>query len=195
MSIVSQPKTCAIIVYMSKKKPDFIDNLVAWGCHLLHLDKHTAIFQQLAKFVIVGFTNTAINWTIYFSAVQFANVEPLVASAIAFAIATVFNYWASTTWVFNTTNEKTKLRLFIEFTVFNGFAFLAFDEGLLWFLIYVLGWNYMIAKVVTTACGMVFNFITRKMFLEDRKNAKTTKSKAGTGAKKPTRTQTKHKRS
>lgn len=174
---------------MTKKKPDFIDNIVAWGCRLLHLDKHTTIFQQLAKFVIVGFTNTAINWAIYFSLVQFSNVAPLIASAIAFAISTVFNYWASTTWVFNTTNHKTRLHLFIEFTVFNGFAFLLFDEGLLWFLIYVLDWNYMIAKVVTTACGMVFNFITRKMFLEDygseKSNRKTTKSSA----------QSKHKRS
>jgi len=152
---------------MTKKKPDFVDNLVAWGCQLLHLEKHTPMFQQLAKFVIVGCTNTAINWIIYFSLVHFTGVMPLISSAIAFSISTIFNYWASTTWVFNTTSHKTRRRLFIEFTVFNGFAFLAFDEGLLWFLIYPLGWNYMIAKVLTTACSMVFNFITRKMFLED----------------------------
>lgn len=158
---------CAIMVIMIKQKEDFIDKIVAWGCQLLHLDKHTKMFQQLAKFVIVGCTNTAINWIIYFSLVHFASVVPLVASAIAFAISTVFNYWASTTWVFDTTGKKTRRRLFVEFTVFNGFAFLAFDEGLLWLLIYPLGWNYMLAKVVTTACGMVFNFITRKMFLED----------------------------
>lgn len=149
------------------RKPDFIDQIVAWGCQLLHLEKYTKIIQQLAKFVIVGFTNTAINWAIYFSSVHFAGIDPLIASAIAFAISTIFNYWASTTWVFDTTGNKTRRRLFIEFTVFNGFAFLAFDEGLLWLLIYPLGLNYMIAKVITTACGMVFNFVTRKMFLED----------------------------
>lgn len=157
---------------MTKRKPDFIDNIVTWGCQIFHLEKHTVIFQQLAKFAIVGFTNTAINWIIYFSLVHFASVAPLVASAIAFAISTIFNYWASTTWVFDTTSKKTRSRLFIEFTVFNGFAFLAFDEGLLWFLIYPLGWNYMLAKVVTTACGMVFNFVTRKMFLEDHSTMK-----------------------
>ncbi len=164
---------------MAKKKQDSIDKIVAWGCQLLHLDRHTKMFQQLAKFVIVGCTNTAINWAIYFGLVHFADVAPLVASAIAFAISTVFNYWASTTWVFDTTSKKTRCRLFVEFTVFNGFAFLTFDEGLLWFLIYPLGWNYMLAKVVTTACGMVFNFITRKMFLEDSNalKAKLTKNR------------------
>lgn len=162
---------------MTRKKPDFIDNIVTWGCQLLRLEKYTKIFQQLAKFVIVGFTNTAINWTIYFSSVQFAKIDPLIASAIAFAISTVFNYWASTTWVFDTTSNKTRRRLFIEFTVFNGFAFLAFDEGLLWLLIYPLGWNYMIAKVLTTACGMIFNFVTRKIFLEDNNAIKSNLAK------------------
>lgn len=152
---------------MTKQKPDFVDQIVAWGCHLLHLDKHTKVFQQLAKFVIVGVINTAINWIIYFSLVQFVGVLPLISSAIAFAISTIFNYWASTTWVFNTTSNKTRRRLFIEFTIFNGFAFLTFDEGLLWVLIYPLGLNYMVAKVITTTCSMIFNFITRKIFLED----------------------------
>lgn len=162
---------------MVKRKPDIVDRLVAWGCQLLHLDKHTAMFQQLAKFTIVGFTNTAINWTIFALALVLLPIpdeviKSVVASAIAFAIATIFNFWASTTWVFNTTNKKSRRRLFIEFAVFTGIAFLVFDEGLLALLV-SLQWHPMIAKVVTTACGMVFNFITRKMFLEDKNALKT----------------------
>lgn len=153
-----------------KSDGDIIDRLVAWGCNLLHLSKFTKTFQQLAKFFIVGCTNTAINWIIF--AIMLAVLpiadevaRSVVASAIAFAISTIFNFWASITWVFNTTGEKTRRRLFIEFAIFNGIAFLAFDEALLALLV-SLGWHPMIAKVLTTACGMVFNFITRKMFLE-----------------------------
>lgn len=154
------------------RKEDIIDKLVAWGCKILHLDKHTAMFQQLAKFVIVGFANTAINWVISFSLYLIPNFSPLWANTIAFAISTIFNFWASTTWVFNTTNKKSRRRLFIEFAVFNGFSFLAFDIGLYAILYYDLHWHKVISKVVTTACGMVFNFITRKMFLEDHKTKK-----------------------
>lgn len=153
-----------------KKQGDIVDRLVEWGCHLLHLDKHTKIFQQLAKFVIVGFTNTAINWVISFSLYLIPNFSPLWANTIAFAISTIFNFWASTTWVFDTTNKKTKKRLFIEFAVLNGFSFLSFDIGLYALLYYRFGWHKVISKVITTACGMVFNFITRKLFLEDRKS-------------------------
>lgn len=158
-----------------KRKEDFIDRLVAWGCHLLHLDRHTATFQQLAKFVIVGFANTGINWIISFSLYLIPNFSPLWANTIAFALSTIFNFWASTTWVFNTTNKKTRRHLFIEFVVFTGIAFLAFDIGLYAILFYDLHWHKVISKVVTTACGMVFNFITRKLFLEDRKQSKTRK--------------------
>ena len=152
-------------------KGDLIDRLVAWGCGLLHLDKYTQIFQQLAKFFIVGVTNTLINWTIFAIALHFLPIpdevaRSVVASAIAFIIATIFNFWASITWVFDTTNKKTKKRLFIEFAVMTTIAFVIFDECMLAWLV-SSGWNPMLAKIATTACGMVFNFITRKMFLED----------------------------
>lgn len=154
-----------------QKQGDIVDRLVAWGCDLLHLSRYTKVFQQLAKFVIVGCTNTAINWAIFALCLAIlpipdAVMRSVVASAIAFAISTIFNFWASTTWVFNTTGKKTRRRLFIEFATFNGISFLAFDEGLLAFLV-AADWHPMIAKVITTACGMVFNFITRKIFLEE----------------------------
>lgn len=160
-----------------QKKEDIVDKLVAWGCKLIHLDKHTAAFQQLAKFVIVGVINTAINWTIFAIALHLLPIpdevaKSVVASAIAFAISTIFNFWASTTWVFNTTNKKSRKRLFIEFAVMNGIAFLLFDEAMLAWLVSA-NWHPMIAKVATTACAMVFNFITRKMFLEDHSTRKT----------------------
>lgn len=161
---------------VKQKKEDIVDKLVAWGCKLIHLDKHTATFQQLAKFVIVGVTNTAINWTIFAIALHLLPIsdevtKSVISSAIAFAISTIFNFWASTTWVFNTTNKKSRKRLFIEFAVMNGIAFLLFDEAMLAWLV-SSNWHPMIAKVATTACGMVFNFITRKMFLEDHSEKK-----------------------
>lgn len=152
---------------VKKKEGDIVDRLVAWGCQLLHLQKHTAMFQQLAKFVIVGCTNTAINWLISFSLYLIPNFSPLWANTIAFALSTIFNFWASTTWVFKTTNKKSRKRLFIEFAVFNGIAFLSFDIGFYAVLYYELHWHKVISKVITTAFSMVFNFITRKIFLEN----------------------------
>lgn len=160
----------------NKTKGDIIDRLVAWGCGLFHLDKYTKIFQQIVKFVIVGVINTAINWTIFALALHFLPIpdevaRSAVASAIAFILAMIFNFWASTKWVFDTTNKKTKKRLFVEFAIFNIISFLIFDEVMLTWLVSST-WHPMLAKIVTTVFGMIFNFITRKLFLEDHSKIK-----------------------
>lgn len=149
------------------RKPDIVDRLVSWGCKLLHLGKYEAELQQLAKFVIVGVTNTAINWIISFTLYLIPNFSPLWANTIAFAISTIFNFWASTTWVFDTTKKKTRHRLFLEFVIFNLISFFSFDIGLYAFLYDGLGWGKVFTKIFTTFWCMLFNFITRKLFLED----------------------------
>lgn len=156
------------MVEQKGEKGDIVDRLVAWGCGVLHIRRQTKFFQQLAKFLIVGVTNTALNFLIYYL-VGSIGVNPLIASAVAFGLSSIFNFWASTTWVFDTTKERTRRRLFIEFIALSGLAFLLFDELLLGLLIDRAGWNWLLAKVLTTAVGMVFNFITRKIFLEGKR--------------------------
>lgn len=150
-----------------KSAGDLIDRLVAWGCQLLHLQKHTHILQQLAKFVIVGVASTIIDWGIYFVLADLVGWDPLIANIPAFAVATVFSFFTSIFWVFDTTKRKTRRRLFVEFIVLNLVAF-ALNELLLFVFINQLGLGNMIAKVITTAIVMVFNYLTRKLFLEDR---------------------------
>ncbi len=93
-------------------------------------------------------------------------LKSAVASAIAFVISTIFNFWASITWVFNTTNKKLVADSLSNLLRLPLSPSLIFDEGMLAWLV-SSDWHPMIAKVVTTAFGMVFNFITRKIFLED----------------------------
>lgn len=146
-----------------------VDRLVAWGCQLLHLQKHTHICQQLAKFVIVGVVNTLIDWGVYYLLADVWGWDPLLANIPSFSLATVFSYFASVKWVFDTTTRKTQRRLFIEFVVLNLIA-LGLTELLLYLLIDHLHLGNMLAKIIATAIVMVFNFITRKLFLEERKH-------------------------
>ena len=155
---------------MKEKKEDFIDKLVAWGVRFSILDKYTSFFQQLAKFVIVGVTNTAINWTILPSVslhcrsqtrcLNLPSRAPSLSSFLLFSISGPVLHGSLILRI------KTRRRLFVEFATFTFIAFLIFDEGMLAWLV-SSDWHPMIAKVVTTAFGMVFNFITRKIFLED----------------------------
>lgn len=164
-------KLCYNHIMTDKQKPtgDIIDRLVAWGCKILHLQNYTHILQQLTKFVIVGVINTLIDWGIYYLLADILGWNPLLANIPSFSAATIFSYFASVLWVFDTTTRKTKRRLFIEFIILNLIA-LGLTELLLYLFIDGCGLDNMLAKVLATAIVMIFNFVTRKLFLEERKH-------------------------
>jgi len=152
----------------TKREGDLVERLVAWGCELLHLTKYQKILTQLAKFVVAGVITTLIDWAIYFVLCHFFLMDPLIAQLFSFVASTAVSYYINTLWVFDTTKNKTKQRLVAEFFFFS-FCGLAITEVLLFLMIERMGVNYMVAKVIATAVVMVFNYVTRKMFLEDRK--------------------------
>lgn len=167
-----------------ERRPDIIDRLVGRGCKLLRLTKYQSILTQLAKFVVTGVIATALDWTAYALLVYLADFDPLIAQLFSFILATLFNFYSNTLWVFNTTRNKTRRRLVTEFFIISIVA-LVLSEILLAFFIQILpineagvSSNEMIAKIITTAIIMVFNFITRKIFLEDHKRHPNTKLKA-----------------
>ncbi len=150
---------------------DWMDRVVAWWCQLLHLTKYQKILTQIAKFGVTGVIATAIDWAIFYVLVYLVGMEPLIAQLFSFLCSTLFNYYSNTKWVFNTTKNKTRRRLVTEFFILSVIG-LGISEALLAVFINVMGMNDMLAKVLTTAVVMVFNFVTRKLFLEDRKTTK-----------------------
>lgn len=45
---------------------------------------------------------------------------------------------------------------------------LGINEACMWFTVEMLGIHYMISKIGATAVVMVYNFISRKMFIEKK---------------------------
>ena len=120
---------------------------------------------QIFKFIVVGGIATIIDWIIYFILYHFIKIEPIIANLISFAISVVYNYWASCKYVFKVNKEKSRLRQFVEFIVFAVIGLLI-NEVIIWGLHNQLEWNAMLVKIIATAIVMVFNFVTRKKFLE-----------------------------
>jgi len=129
--------------------------------------KQKELIIQIFKFVVVGGIATIIDWTIYTVCCRVLNIYPLISNIISFSISVIYNYWASCKYVFKVTKNKSKKRLFIEFFVFAILGFLL-SELLLWIFFEKLGWDELLVKIFSTAIVMVFNFITRKIFLEDK---------------------------
>ena len=125
------------------------------------------LLVQIFKFIIVGGTATILDWIIYFVLYKFVHIEPIIGNLVAFGISVIYNYWASCKYVFEVTKEKSKTRLLIEFFIF-AFVGLGINELLIWIFVNQLHWNAMLVKILATIIVMVFNFITRKKFLEKK---------------------------
>lgn len=123
------------------------------------------VFNQLLKFGIVGVIAFAIDYGIMVILTEIFKIPVLISAAISFTISVIFNYIASVKWVFDVNKEKNEKTNFIIFIVLSIVG-LIITEIIMWLGSDVMGISYLIVKIVATAIVMVFNFITRKMFLE-----------------------------
>lgn len=133
------------------------------------------IYEQVFKFGIVGVIATIIDWIVYYFLYNFCTLNPLLANLFSFSVSVVYNYIASVKWVFNIDKNKSKKRMFFEFMLFSIIGLLL-TEALLFLFINMLNIGKMLSKIIATVIVMVFNFVTRKIFLENSfRNFKTAK--------------------
>lgn len=127
--------------------------------------KQEKLLIQIFKFGIVGGIAFVIDYLSLIICKEVFHLNTLLAAAIAFTISVIYNYLASIKWVFDVNKEKDSKTNFIIFIVLSIVG-LIITEIIMWFGTDVLNISYLIIKIVATAVVMVFNFITRKMFLE-----------------------------
>lgn len=127
--------------------------------------KNNKLLLQIFKFIVVGGTATVIDFVVLFILKEFIGLNEIVANTISFTVSVIYNYIASVKWVFDVDQDKSKSKQFITFIVFSIIGLLI-NNLILWICIDKLSIYYLIGKAIATGIVMVFNFITRKMFLE-----------------------------
>jgi len=133
--------------------------------HINISEKSEKLLLQIFKFIIVGGTATLLDWAVYYVLYNFLHINPLIANILSFTVSVIYNYIASVNWVFDVNKEKSKVAMLVEFLVLSVIGLLI-SELLLWIGIDKFGLNEMLVKIGATIIVMIFNFITRKIFLE-----------------------------
>ena len=132
------------------------------------------------KFGIVGIIAFFIDFGVFKLLSGVFGVHYLVANFFGFTISLIFNYIASMTFVFERKENADKRAEFVIFTVLSVIGLLL--NELIIFLciegIYLKipaltahmsrQWAETFGKIVATGIVMVYNFITRKVFLEKK---------------------------
>ena len=128
--------------------------------------KNNKLLMQIIKFVIVGGIATIIDYIIFFILHELLKVPTLPANVISFTVSVIYNYIASVKWVFDVKKEDPK-KQFIIFLILSIIGLLI-NTAIVYVTIDLLHWYSMICKIIATGIVMVFNFITRKIFLEKK---------------------------
>lgn len=123
------------------------------------------LLAQLAKFGIVGVIATLIDFGVMNLLHYGANLDILVANTAGFVISLIFNYLASMKFVFEHKEDMSRRREFAIFVVLSVIG-LALNDGIVLALNKGLALEANIAKIGATALVMMYNFATRKIFLD-----------------------------
>lgn len=122
------------------------------------------LMEQLFKFGIVGIIAFIIDYTLLYVLTEFCSFHYMLSSVISFIISLFFNYIASIHWVFDVTKKQTfkEIMVFMFLSVIG----LGINQLVMYLMTTVLVIYYMISKLFATTVVMVWNFVTRKIFIE-----------------------------
>ena len=121
---------------------------------------------QLIKFGIVGVVATIVDFGVLMLLKEKLHLDVLLASAVSFLVSVIVNYILSMLFVFES-RENGKVKEFLVFVALSiGGLFL--NEGIMWIGTEIMMLYYLWVKVFACIFVPIYNFITRKIFLEKK---------------------------
>ena len=125
------------------------------------------LISQIIKFGFVGFLCFFIDYGIMVFLTEALKINYLISSGCSFSVSVIVNYVLSIKFVFDADRDANKVKQFLVFLFFS-IGGLIINQIVMWVAVDLLGIFYMISKIGATAIVMVYNFITRKLFIEKK---------------------------
>lgn len=123
------------------------------------------LLAQFMKFGVVGAIAFVIDYGLLALLTEVFSVNYLVSATISFTVSVIFNYLASMRYVFTHKEDISRRREFVTFVVLSVIG-LIINNVCMWAGVELFGIHYLITKIVATAIVMIWNFVTRKIFLD-----------------------------
>ena len=150
---------------------------------LIEFINRPTLFCEILRFVIVGGIATAVDFFVmgvvlyifdpslypHFYNVFIGGEEPsliakLVGTGVGFIFGLIANYVLSVIFVFNEKGKSKTVGGFILFTVFSAIGLLIHEFGM-YLISDLLSVNEWITKIILTFVVLVYNYISRKIFI------------------------------
>lgn len=129
------------------------------------MKKHNPLIGQLCRFVVTGGLAFLVDFVVLWFFTETIQIHYLIANTLAFVSSVVLNYILSVKWVFSPSAQNTKQTELVVFMVLSTIG-LGINQVVLWLCVDWVQISPMLGKIVATAIVMVYNFISRKIWLE-----------------------------
>lgn len=123
------------------------------------------LIEQIMKFSVVGVIAFVIDFGVMVFLTEVFGIDPVISATVSFIISVIFNYAASMRYVFSHREGMSRTREFVIFVVLSAIG-LGINDLLIWAGTDLASFDYRLVKIFATAMVMVWNFVTRKIFLE-----------------------------
>ncbi len=123
------------------------------------------MIAQFMKFGVVGVIAFVIDYGLLALLTEAFGVNYLISATVSFTVSVVFNYLASMRYVFTHKADMSRCREFAIFVTLSLIG-LIINNLCLWLGVEFLGIHYLITKIGATIIVMVWNFVSRKIFLD-----------------------------
>lgn len=123
------------------------------------------LIAQFMKFGVVGAIAFVIDYGLMVALTELAGINYLISATISFTASVIFNYFASMRYVFRHKEGMSRRREFVIFVVLSVIG-LGINNLLMWLGTGLLGITYLLTKIFATAVVTIYNFVTRKVFLD-----------------------------
>lgn len=125
------------------------------------------IAKQFMKFGAVGGIAFLIDYSLLIFLTEVFQFDYLISASISFTISVIFNYAASMRFVFSGKEGMSRRREFITFVTLSVIG-LIINNVLMWIGVEIFSVDYRITKLFATVLVTLWNFISRKIFLDGR---------------------------
>ena len=123
------------------------------------------LLVQFCKFGLVGTLCFFIDYGVMVLLTETSGLGYFLSSAISFTLSVVVNYILSMRFVFKGKDDLNKVQ---EMAIFVALSMvgLALNQMIMWIAVEFFRVFYAVAKIFSTMLVTVYNFISRKLFLE-----------------------------
>lgn len=129
-----------------------------------------SLIEQFMKFGVVGIVAFFIDYGVLMLLSQGFGVDAVLSAGISFCVSVVFNYVASMRFVFTHRDDLSRSREFFIFIILSVIG-LVINELIMLAGVAALGDSALtvtITKLVATVIVLVWNFFSRKKWLDGR---------------------------